>query len=101
MMCIKTPPANSNLTGDYFSNTFKYFKLSIMPCLNSTNLTQKCQNLKNITNYFTNVTKLQIMLIDTYLNMQDYDAIVKTFLNKENYVTIDPTQAITVSYYIR
>ena len=41
------------------------------------------------------------MYIDSFINADDYQYIINTYVNTENFIPIDTTKSMTYNYYVR
>jgi hypothetical protein len=100
MMCFDELPLESrSLTGDYFSNDFNYLQVSLYPCVSVKK--GDCASDKEVLAFYADNPKLQFMFVDKYFDINQYDALFSSYINKVNYVSIDPAYTSAVSFFVR
>ncbi len=90
---------NVTLTGDYFADQFQYLKLSLIPCVTSTQ--NKCKSATDVANFFQRAPALQFMYTDSYIDVSDYTLLVHEFRNEEKFFIVDVSQTKAETLFVR
>lgn len=87
------------LTGDYFSDNFNYLQVSLYPCVGVKK--GDCATDKEVAAFYAVNSKMQFMFVDKYFDVSKYDALLSSYINKINYVSVDPAYLSSVNFFVR
>ena len=79
------PSSQRSLNGNYFSDLFRYINIGFIPCISETVEGEQCAEREEVEKFLKRKT-LQYTLTESYLDIEDYQDLVKTFVNAEIYL---------------
>lgn len=94
---MKTMP----LTGDFYSDDFKYIEVKLIPCFNLKNPSVTCKSKPEIEHYMQN-KEMEFFYSNSYFDTtESHNDPLKYFVEDRNYEYVDVRQHQQKEVYIR
>jgi len=79
---------------------FQYYKVGFIPCHKTTPDGEPCADQQEIEKFVTKKA-FQFLLLDYYLDIEDYQQIVKAYINDQVYVSFDWAKENQLNLFMR